>query len=51
VKASVPVAGLRKTSRRKPGWLVRIAHIERGRGLPAVRNERKAGICSGLFVR
>ena len=26
-------------------------HIERGRGLPAVRNERKAGICSGLLVR
>src|SRR5215831_3954092 len=48
VKASVPVAGLRKTPRRKPGWLVWIAHIERGRGLAVVRNERKAGICSGL---
>ena len=48
VKASVPIAGLRKTPRRKPDWLVRLAHIERGHGLPVVRNERKAGICSGL---
>src|SRR5215813_10988472 len=38
----------RRTSQRKPGWLVRVAHIERGHGLPVVRNERKAGICSGL---
>ena len=38
---------VRKTPRRKPGWLVRIAHIERGHGLPVVRNERKAGSCSG----
>ena len=33
----------RRTSQRKPDWLVRIAHIERGHGLPVVRNERKAG--------
>jgi hypothetical protein len=38
----------RKTSQRNAGWLARIAHIERGHGLPVVRNERKAGICSGL---
>jgi hypothetical protein len=37
---------VRKTPRRKPGWLVRIAHIERGHGLTVVRNERKAVICS-----
>src|SRR5215813_6949047 len=42
-KASVPVAGIRKTPHRKPGWLARSAHIDRGHGGPVVRNERKAG--------
>ena len=45
-KASVPVAGLRRTPQR-----IRVrpdAQIDRGHGLPVVRNERKAGSCSGL---
>ena len=40
----------RRLDASRAGWLG-LRHIERGHGLPVVRNERKAGICSGLFVR
>jgi hypothetical protein len=40
----------RRLTAHRAGWLD-VRHIERGHGHPVVRNERKAGICSGLFVR
>ena len=42
---------VRRTSRRKSGFAARFAHIDRGHGLPVVRNERKAGLLLGLADR
>jgi hypothetical protein len=50
VKASDPIAGTARRLTAERASPLGFADVDRGHGGPVVRNERKAGICSGLPI-